>query len=166
MITLKIDIFVPHTSESLYKSAQVTSKCDLHQIFSSWLSKVTNSAIKTFNSKKVESGNDLLQNYFVVILSKPIRKVSLKMRFSVLRCDIQLIFFRSSPKQHASLSKLLILNTLNLKMGFCRISAVIMPKPIRKITLKMVFSVPCCDIQQFFFCSSPKQHTPLSKLSI
>ena len=35
-------------------------------------------------------------------------------------------------------------------MVFCRIIVVIMPKPIRKITLKMLFSVPCCDSQQIF----------------
>ena len=31
--------------------------------FVSWLSKVTHSAIKTFNSKEVESGNGILQNH-------------------------------------------------------------------------------------------------------
>ena len=30
--------------------------------FSSWLSKVTHSGIKTFNSKEVESGNGILQD--------------------------------------------------------------------------------------------------------
>ena len=32
-------------------------------LFFSWLSKVTHSAIKTFNSKEVESGNGILQNH-------------------------------------------------------------------------------------------------------
>ena len=35
-------------------------------------------------------------------------------------------------------------------MVFCRIIVEMMSKPIRKITLKMDFSVPCCDIQQIF----------------
>ena len=53
------------------------------------------------------------------------------------------------------------INSFNLKEadsgnGICRIIAVIMLKPIRKITLKMIFSVPCCDSQQIFFCGSPR----------
>jgi len=78
-ITLKMDFSV--------------SCCYLHRIFLSWLSKVTNSAIKTFNSKKVESGNVVLQNYFIVIMTKPIRKISLKMRFSVPCYDSKQFFF-------------------------------------------------------------------------
>ena len=80
-ITLKMDFSVPC--------------CYLHRIFFSWLSTVTNSAIKTFNSKKVESGNDLSQNYFVVIMSKPIRKIRLKMIFSFHATTVNSFFFSS-----------------------------------------------------------------------
>ena len=51
------------------------------------------------------------------------------------------------------------INTFNLKQvesGNGRIIEVIMSKPIQKVTLKLDLYVPCWDIQQFFFCSSPK----------
>ena len=64
------------------------------------------------------------------------------------------------------LSKLSIRNIFNLEIVFCRIIAVLMPKPIRKITLKMDFSVPCCDIQHIFFFMAIQGNTQLSKLSI
>ena len=73
------------------------------------------------------------------------------MLFSVPCCDSQQIFFRGSPSQHTQLSKLAIRNKLNLELVFCRIINMITLKPIRKITLKMLFSVPCCDSQQIFF---------------
>ena len=86
-----------------------------------------------------------------LITSKPIRKITLKMLFSVRCCDSQHIFFRASPRQHTLLSKLSIRNKLNLKLVFCRIMVVMTQKLIRKINLKMLFSVPCCDSQQIFF---------------
>ena len=39
--------------------------CDSQQIFFSWLSKLTHSAIKTCNLKEVESGNGILQNHCI-----------------------------------------------------------------------------------------------------
>ena len=41
-------------------------------------------------------------------------------------------------------------------MVFFRIIAVIMPNPIQKITLKLDFSGPCCNIQQIFFSQLSK----------
>ena len=79
------------------------------------------------------------------------RTLSIFPHVSIPCCDIQHFFFlRGSPKLHTQLSKLFILNKLNLKVVFCRIITVII-KPIGKMTQKMLFSVPCCDIQQFFF---------------
>jgi len=54
----------------------------------------------------------------------------------------------------------------NLKMVFFRIIALITSKPFRKIAMKMLFSVLCCDSQHFFFRGSPTKHTQLSKLVI
>ena len=49
-------------------------------------------------------------------------------------------------------------------MLFCTIIAVVMSNPIRKITLNMLCSVPCCDVQQIFFSSFlSKGHSQLSK---
>ena len=86
-----------------------------------------------------------------LITSKRIREITLKMFFSVPCCDSRQIFFCGSPSQHTQLSKLAIRNKLNLELVFCRTINVITLKPIRKITLNMLFSVPCCDSQQIFF---------------
>ena len=60
-------------------------------------------------------------------------------------------FFLWLSKETHSAIKTFNSKKLNLEMVFCRIVAVIMPKPIRKITLKTLFCVPCCDSQQIFF---------------
>ena len=70
----------------------------------------------------------------VVLMSKSIRKITLKMDFSVPCCDIQHIFFFMAIQGNTQLSKLSIRNKLNLEMVFCRISVMITSKPIRKIT--------------------------------
>ena len=86
----------------------------------------------------------------VVIMPKPIRKRTLKKHFVVPCCDIQQIFFLISPNEHTQLSKLSIWKKLNLVMWFTRNIVVIMPKAIKKITVTMPYSVPCCDIQHIF----------------
>ena len=86
----------------------------------------------------------------VVIISKSIWKLTLKMVFSIPCCDIQQIFFSWLSKWLTHLSKCSIWNKVDLEMVFCRISAIIKPQPIWKITLKMLFSIPCWECSRFF----------------
>ena len=73
------------------------------------------------------------------------------MDFSVPCCDIQHIFFFMAIQGNTQLSKLSIRNKLNLEIVFCRIIAVLMPKPIRKMTLKRYSVFLAVTFNRFVF---------------
>ena len=85
---------------------------------------------------------------------------------SVPCCEVEKIFFFGFPQEQVQLSKPSIRNKMVLKMVFCRIIGVIMLNLVQKITLKMLCSVPCCEVQQIFFSGFPKEQVHLSKPSI
>ena len=86
-----------------------------------------------------------------VIMLNLVQKITLKMLCSVPCCEVQQIFFSGFPKEQVQLSKPSIRNKLVLKMVFCRIIVVIISNLIRKITLNLLCSVPCYEVQQIFF---------------
>jgi len=66
-------------------------------------------------------------------------------------CEVQQIFFSGSPWVGVGLSELWILKKSAMKMVIFTIIVVITSNLIRKITLNMLFSVPCCEVHQIFF---------------
>ena len=87
----------------------------------------------------------------LVITSNLIRKITLNMLCSVPCCEVQQFFFF-----WLSMGRRSSIRTLNLKKSamevlFCTIIAVINSNLIRKITLNMLFSAPCCEVHQIFF---------------
>ena len=70
---------------------------------------------------------------------------------SVPCCEVQQIFFSGSPWVGVGLSELWILKKSAMKMVIFTIIVVITSNLIRKITLNMLFSVPCCEVHQIFF---------------
>ena len=112
-----------------------TPCCHIQHIFL-WISKVTHSATKTFNSKKVESGMGVLQNHCSNNIKANLKDNS----ENALLCSLlwhSTYFSCGSPRKHTQL--------------FCRIIVAITSKLIWKINLKMLFSDLCCDSQPFFF---------------
>ena len=97
-----------------------------------------------------------------VIISNQTRQITLNLLCSVPCCEAQQMFFWLSKR------KLSIQKKLVMKMVFCRIIVVIISNLVRKITLKMLYSVPCCELQQIFFSGFPKEQIQLymSKPSI
>ena len=106
----------------------------------------------------------------VVVMSNPIRRITLNLLCTIPCCAVQQIFcfclflfpatqfnrlfFSASPRGHVQISKLSIRNKLVLKMVFCTIIVVIMSNPIRRITLNLLCTVPCYAVQQMFFSAS------------
>ena len=115
-----------------------------------FLSKRKRSAIKTFNSKEVGDENGILQNH----CSDNIEPSSKDNSENALLCSLlqaSTDFFSGFPKEQVQLSKPSIRNKLVLEMVFCRIIVAIISNLNRKITLNLLCSVPCCEVQQIFF---------------
>ena len=93
----------------------------------------------------------VLCTIIVVITSNLIQKITLNILCSVPCCEVQQIFFF-----WLSMGRRWVRRTLNFKQvsyesGICTIIVVITSHLIRKITLNMLCSVPCCEVEQFFF---------------
>ena len=131
--------------------------CDIQQSFFSWLSKITHSAIKTFNSKEVESGNGILQNH----CSHNAKANSKDNSENALLCSLlrhSTDFFFLSWHSKVKHSGIKTFNSKEVESGngilqnHCSHNA----KANSKYISEILFSVPCCDIQHIFFCGSPK----------
>ena len=93
----------------------------------------------------------VLCTMFVVITLNLIRKITLNMLCSVPCCEVRQVFFF-----WLSMGRRWAIRTLNskksaMKVVLCTIIAVITSNLIRKITLNMLCSVPCCEVQKVFF---------------
>ena len=119
-----------------------------------WLSMGRRWAITTLNFKEVsyESGN--LHNYCSDNFEPNSKDNSeYAVLCSLLRGSTVFFFWLSMGRRSS-------IRTLNLKKSamevlFCTIIVVITSNLIRKISLNMLCSVPCCEVQQIFFSGSP-----------
>ena len=82
----------------------------------------------------------------VVIMSNPIRRITLNLPCTVPCYAVQQIFFL--PLQAI---KTVNRNKVSCEMVFCTIIVVIMSNPFQRITLNLSFTVPCYSVQQIYF---------------
>ena len=119
--------------------------CEVQQIFF-WLSKGRRWAIRTLNFKEVSYESGTLHNH----CSDNLEPISKDNSESVPCCEAQQIFFPGFPCEGVRLSELGILKKSAMEVLFCTIIVVKTSNLIRKISLNMLCSVPCCEVQQIF----------------